>query len=47
MISGVRALALAPHLEPRGVYFILVLSSSAVVEGEETEHESPAPALAF
>ena len=40
VISGVRALALAPHLEPRGVYFILVLSSSAVVEGEETEHES-------
>ena len=29
VIIGVRALALAPYLEPRGVYFILVLSSRA------------------
>ena len=34
MISGVRALALAPYLEPRGVYFILVLSTG------EAENES-------
>ena len=34
VISGVRALALAPYLEPRGVYFILVLSTG------EAENES-------
>ena len=33
VISGVKALALAPYLEPRGVYFILVLST-----GEEAEN---------
>ena len=37
MISGVRALALAPYLEPRGVYFILVLSTG------EAENESCRP----
>ena len=34
VIIGVRALALAPYLEPRGVYFILVLSTG------EAENES-------
>ena len=37
VISGVRALALAPYLEPRGVYFILVLSTG------EAENESCRP----
>ena len=37
MIIGVRALALAPYLEPRGVYFILVLSTG------EAENESCRP----
>ena len=41
MISGVRALALAPYLEPRGVYFILVLST-----GEEAENESGGASIA-
>ena len=31
VISGVRALALAPYLEPRGVYFILVLSRLSLI----------------
>ena len=37
VIIGVRALALAPYLEPRGVYFILVLSTG------EAENESCRP----
>ena len=41
MIIGVRALALAPYLEPRGVYFILVLST-----GEEAENESEGASIA-
>ena len=41
VISGVRALALAPYLEPRGVYFILVLST-----GEEAENESEGASIA-
>ena len=41
VISGVRALALAPYLEPRGVYFILVLST-----GEEAENESGGASIA-
>ena len=48
VISGVRALALAPYLEPRGVYFILVLSPRArrprTSRKERASH--PAPALA-
>ena len=41
VIIGVRALALAPYLEPRGVYFILVLST-----GEEAENESEGASIA-
>ena len=48
VIIGVRALALAPYLEPRGVYFILVLSSRArrPRTTREVRASHPAPALA-
>ena len=48
VIIGVRALALAPYLEPRGVYFILVLSRRArrPRTTREVRASHPAPALA-
>ena len=48
VIIGVRALALAPYLEPRGVYFILVLSSRArrPRTSRKVRASHPAPALA-